>query len=221
MAKKSKKRPKLSLNLSGRRVAAVAGIVGGLAAVGAGIFLYKEKTTPRPEYDELIKDGDFSIRQYPELLIAETVVTGVADRKQAQNDGFRRLADYIFAKSREGEEIAMTAPVLCDKPQPDETLGNVSDGWRMRFIMPEGYTRETLPPPPAGVTITELPSRRVAAVKFAGLWSDVNLEDEEAQLRGWLAERDEGEAGKAEYAFYDAPMIPGPLRRNEVLIPLA
>ncbi len=27
--------------------------------------------------------------------------------------------------------------------------------------------------------------------------------------------------GEAEYAFYDAPMVPGPLRRNEVLIPVA
>jgi len=218
MAAKTKERPRFT----GKQVATGAVVaVGAIAAIGAGIFFAKDKSTPRPDYDTLSEDGDLSIRHYPELVIAETVVTGVEDRKQAQNDGFRMLADYIFAKSRDGEKIAMTAPVLCDRPATDETLGDVSAGWRMRFIMPEGTTRETLPSPPEGVTLTELPARRVGAIAFSGLWSDANLEEEEGALRAWLMDSGETEAGKVEYAFYDAPMIPGPLRRNEVLIPLA
>ena len=43
----------------------------------------------------------------------------------------------------------------------------------------------------------------------------------EAQLREWIAVRGLGPAGEAEFAFYDAPMVPGPLRCNEVLIPIA
>jgi hypothetical protein len=40
-------------------------------------------------------------------------------------------------------------------------------------------------------------------------------------LRAWLAGQGIVPEGEAEFAFYDAPMVPGPLRRNEVLIPVA
>jgi hypothetical protein len=43
----------------------------------------------------------------------------------------------------------------------------------------------------------------------------------EARLRDWIATQRLMPSGEAEFAFYDAPMIPGPLRRNEVLIPVA
>jgi hypothetical protein len=42
-----------------------------------------------------------------------------------------------------------------------------------------------------------------------------------ARLETWIAQQGLKRAGEPEYAFYDAPMVPGPLRRNEVLIPIA
>jgi hypothetical protein len=216
MANKAK-----SVRITGKQAAGAAAVVAGVAAIGAGLFLFKDKTSERPHYTALIEDGDFSIRAYPPLLVAETVVTGIADRKKAQNDAFRTLADYIFAKSRDGEKIAMTAPVLVDRPVAGAAMPHdASDGLRMRFVMPREYAREDLPEPPEGVTISELPARRVAAVAFSGRWTDASLQEEEAELRAWLEEREEGAAGQVEYAFYDAPMIPGPLRLNEVLIPI-
>ena len=214
MATKTKKRPRIS----GKQVAGVAAVVAGVAAVGAGLFFVKDKTTPRPDHDTLREEGDLSIRQYPTLLVAETVVA-TTDRVEAQSKGFTTLADYIFAKSRDGEKIAMTAPVLIDRP---DVGGELDDGrgWRVRFVMPEGHTRETLPPPPQGVEIVELPARRVGVAEFSGRWSDDNLQAEESELRRWLEGHDEHNAGLVEYAFYDAPTIPPPLRRNEVLIPL-
>lgn len=219
MASKTSERPRIS----GRQVAGATAIVAGaVAAIGAGIFFAKDKRTPRPDYETLDEDGAFSIRDYPPLLVAEALIEGVTERKDAQDRAYHLLSDYISAKSRGGETIAMTAPVLCDLAGPgDATKDDVSAGFRMRFIMPQGYTRETLPPPPEGVTIAELPARRVGAIAFSGLWSNANLEEEEAELRAWLVERGEEEMGRAEYALYDAPLIPGPLRRNEILISLA
>ena len=49
-------------------------------------------------------------------------------------------------------------------------------------------------------------------------------EDDDAQedrLRGWLAKRGVKSNGEPEYAFYNSPMIPGPLRRNEVWLALS
>ena len=207
--------------MSGRHVVAGAALVAGITAIGAGVFLAKAKGAQKPDYDVQAADGAFEIRHYPPLLLAETLVTDAHDRKQALEKGFRMLADYIFAKSRKGEKIAMTAPVLSDHQQGATTRsGDARPGWRVRFIMPHSYTRESLPPAPVGIDITELPSRRVAVVRFAGLVSDKMLAEKEDALRHWLGERGEAKSGAAEYGFYDAPFIPGPLRRNEVLVPL-
>jgi hypothetical protein len=206
--------------ISGRQAAAGAALVAGVAVIGAGIFFARDKSVERPDYDVLVAEDDFEIRQYPPLLLAETVVTSARDRKQALDRGFRMLADYIFAKSRPGEKIAMTAPVLSDHQPGNDQSATDEHGWRVRFIMPRAYTRDSLPPAPAGIDIMDLPCRRVAVVRFAGLASDAVLQEKEAALRHWLDTRGESDTGKVEYAFYDAPFIPGPLRRNEVLVPL-
>jgi hypothetical protein len=84
------------------------GMLAG-AAVGATVFgaaalyYFREKATPGPEYRVLSSDGDLEIRAYPEIVVAETVVRG--PRKEALREGFRILADYIFAMSRDGEAL--------------------------------------------------------------------------------------------------------------------
>jgi DNA gyrase inhibitor GyrI len=185
----------------------------GLAVVGAAAAYAQYRQTEQPDYAVLGTDGDFSLRDYPALVVAEVSHSG--NRERASGASFRRLAAYIFAQDRPagGEKIAMTAPVLQDETAPGE--------WRMRFVMPSKYSLETLPPAPADITLTETPARRMAAVRFSGNGSARDLALMEARLRDWM--RGEGlmPAGEAEYAFYDAPMVPGPLRRNEVLIPVA
>lgn len=185
----------------------------GLAAIGAAAVYANYRQTEQPDVALVRADGDFAIRDYPPLLVAEVSHTG--SRERASGPSFRRLAAYIFAADRPagGERIAMTAPVLQDEPRPG--------AWRMRFVMPSRYTLATLPPAPADITLTELPARRMAAVRFSGDGGRRDLALMEARLRDWMARQGLSPAGEAEYAFYDAPMIPGPLRRNEVLIPVA
>ena len=185
----------------------------GIAAIGAAAAFAQYRQTEQPDYLVLRDEGDFSLREYPALVVAE--VSNAGTRESASGASFRRLADYIFAKDRPegGEKIAMTAPVLQDEPRPGQ--------WRMRFVMPSKYTLDTLPPAPSDITLTETPARRMAAVRFSGNASARDLALMEARLRDWMREARLMPAGEAEFAFYDAPMIPGPLRRNEVLIPIA
>lgn len=185
----------------------------GIAAVGAAAAFAHYRQTEQPDYLVLRSEGDFALRDYPALVVAEVSNTG--SREGASGASFRRLAAYIFAKDRPagGEKIAMTAPVLQDETRPGE--------WRMRFVMPSKYTLDTLPPAPADITLTQTPARRMAAVRFSGNASERDLALMEARLRDWMREQGLMPAGEAEFAFYDAPMIPGPLRRNEVLIPVA
>ena len=180
------------------------------AVAGAGYYLARERRIEKPDYALLDSDGDFELRDYPPLLSADARVAG--GRKDALGKGFRILADYIFAKSRPGAPIAMTAPVMSDP------AGEA--GWRTRFLMPSSFTRQTLPAAPAGVAIVEIPARRVAAMRFAGVAGDATLAAEERALRRWIADNDFIVQGPAEYAFYNSPMIPGPLRRNEIWIPV-
>ena len=182
----------------------------GLVAVGGAIAYAQYRDTEKAPYDVLFADGDFEVRQYAPMIVAE--VTHIGDRQRASGASFRRLAAYIFAEDRPagGESIAMTSPVLQEETAKDE--------WRMRFVMPSQYTIENLPKPPQDITLTEVPRRRVVAVRFSGNAKMADLVVMEARLTDWIKAEGLTPIGSYEYAFYDAPMVPGPLRRNEVLI---
>ena len=203
----------------------IAGGLGVLAlgAAAAGWAQYRSIETP--DFDEIAADGDFSVREYAPMVVAEVTHTG--DRSKSLNAGFRRLAAYIFAEDRPGTKIAMTAPVMQDQHQEIAMTapvlqdgGEGAGGWRTRFVMPADYTMETLPQPPSDITLTEVPRRRIAAISFSGSATSKDLAEKEEALRAWMAARKLIAAGPVEYAFYDAPMVPPQVRRNEVMIPV-
>jgi hypothetical protein len=200
-----------------------AAAVGAALVGGALVYYLREKQTEEPDYRVLATDGDFQIREYPAMTVAETVVFG--PRRNALSQGFKVLAGYIFAKDRDGEKLPMTVPVMQDAGDPmasdppmfdDELEG----GWRTRFVMSEGRSAADLPKPSDGVELVELEPRRVGVVSFAGRPGDRGLAEQEDRLRGWLARRGEASEAEPEYAFYNSPVIPGPLRRNEVWLGL-
>ena len=197
----------------------------GAALIGGAAFYYlRERQTGEPDFRPLESDGDYQIRDYPAIIVAETVVDG--PRRHALDQGFRTLADYIFARSRDGEKLEMTVPVMQDSGDPmasDPPLfdDELEGAWRTRFVMPAGRNPDDLPEPPDGVTLVELPPRKVAVVSFSGIASDRLLAEQADRLRGWLARRGDMISAEPEYAFYNSPMIPGPLRRNEVWLALS
>ena len=113
-------------------------IFGGVAvaaAAAAGGWYLRERATERPNHRAIMTEEAFELRAYPAALVAETVRTG--PRVAALMEGFEALADYVLARSRKGERIAMTAPILSDRAEPA--------GWRTRFFMPGKWTAATLP----------------------------------------------------------------------------
>ena len=201
-----------------------AAAVGAALVGGALVYYLREKQTEEPDYRVLATDGDFQIREYPPMTVAETVVFG--PRREALSAGFGALANYIFAKDRDGEKLPMTVPVMQDAGDPmasDPPLFDdaLEGGWRTRFVMPADRDRGELPEPATGVELVEMEARRVGVVSFAGRPDDRDLAEQEDRLRGWLARRGEASEAEPEYAFYNSPVIPGPLRRNEVWLGLS
>ena len=127
-----------------------------------------------PQYKIIMKDGDFELRDYAPYIVAEVVIEG--DRDSAVNAGFRVLAGYIFGGNTSQSKIAMTAPVTQSKGEKIEMTAPVTQtgngsSWVIRFMMPQTYTMSTLPKPDdERITLKQIKSRRVAVLKFSGLW---------------------------------------------------
>jgi DNA gyrase inhibitor GyrI len=208
-------------------------VLAGLALVLALIallgFVFVVQNVEQPDYAVVVADNAFEVRDYPPLVVAEVTTSG--ERREALGDGFRPLARYIFAREREGQGIAMTAPVQQRRVADDEKIAMTvpvvqsragDDAWRVQFVMPSAYRIEDLPVPAnAAVSLREVPRRRVAAVRFSGRADDALLAEQEARLRDWMAQRGLTPSGQPPlYAYYNDPLTPGFLRRNEIMFHL-
>jgi DNA gyrase inhibitor GyrI len=202
----------------------------GLAAIGAVVAHSQSRETEEPPFTVIAEEGGFQVRDYGPIVVAEVTHNGT--RRQASSRSFQRLAAYIFAQDRPegGEAIAMTSPVIQERVASDEKIAMTAPviedqtgagEWRMRFVMPAKYTLATLPPAPADITLTEVPARRMATVTFNGYGSADDLAMMEAQLTRWMEQQGLTPVNGFEYAFYDAPMVPGQYRRNEIMVEIA
>lgn len=202
----------------------------GLAAAGGAVAYAQYRDIEKPAYEVVMADEAFELRQYEPMIVAEVTHTGT--RRNTSGKSFRRLAAYIFGNDRPdgGEEIAMTSPVMSERVDQNEPIAMTSPvvseqtnqgEWRTRFVMPSKFTMETLPTPPSDIALTQVPGRRMAAVRFNGNAPDRELAKMEAALGDWITQQGLTRVGSVEYAFYDAPMIPGPMRRNEVMVEVA
>ncbi len=187
--------------LTGLGVVAVA-IVGG--------WVLYMRSIDQPAFEIVRKDGSIEIRDYGALTVAE--VTRSGDREGAVRAGFGPLARYIFAKDRQGEKIAMTAPVTQQRGADADTT------WLVHFIMPQGKDISSLPQPATeDVRLLMLPPTRRAVIRFSGRANDQMIKSNEKRLLTWLQAQGYTTNGPAVYAYYDDPLTPGVFRRNEVM----
>ncbi len=176
-------------------------------------------------YSVVEQVDNFELRRYQPNIVAETLVEG--DFSEVGNEGFRRLAGYIFGKNRKQQSIDMTAPV---SQEPDSEkiamtapVSQEAEGgkWRITFTMPAEYTMETLPLPlDDRVILKQEPGRLMAAIQYSGTWSRDRYQEREASLKSFIDEHGLKAVGEPVFARYNAPYTLWFLRRNEVLIPV-
>jgi len=166
--------------------------------------------TEKQKYRVVLKDAELEIRYYPSATMA-TIYSKGTNYKGVANNGFRKLAGFIFGGNEEKKGISMTAPVRM----------NMSDkGSEMSFVMPEKYNESTLPKPnDASIRIHKSAPQYVAVISFSGYATDEKIQSYKHQLEQILAKRNIKITGDYNFLGYNAPyQFIG--RTNEVIIPI-
>ena len=196
-----------------------------VSSVGCTVFGIR--TAEEAGYEVLGEYGQFEIREYKELVIAETSVD--ARYEEAGNIAFRRLFAYISGKnvskakidmttpvmakegaSIDGEKVAMTTPVLGERQE---------QGWRYVFILPGSYSIETAPVPSDPlVTLAVMPKKKVAVIRYSGSWNEESMRQKSKELVNWSRTNGLKPESKPRSAGYDPPWTIPFLRRNEIMI---
>ena len=193
-------------------------IIGGIAA---GPIISRVE---QPGYTVTVSEGSIEIRNYGPMIAAEAEVKG--ERKAAIQEGFRLIAAYIFGANKPNAKIAMTAPVqqqsaqkiAMTAPVTQQTDGN---SWTVRFIMPSGWTMESLPAPnDPRVTLKPVPAKRMVAIRFSGTPNDDLIQVKTDELRKYALEHKLSTIGEPLLAFYNPPWTLPIFRRNEIMFEL-
>ncbi len=184
-------------------------IVSVLLVAGVSLALWGCKTSrsgyESAPYSVTLKDGDYELRDYPELTIVETSMT---DANAGESSGFRKLFGYITGKNQNQESIAMTTPVFIS-----------DDRRKMAFVLPaKSASGQTPSPLDSSLSIKTIPAGRFAVLRFSGGRSSTLEAESLSLLRTWIAKKGLTATGSPIYGYFDPPWTPGFLRRNEVML---
>jgi effector-binding domain-containing protein len=106
----------------------------------------------------------------------------------------------------------MTTPVF---------MGAGGEARKMSFVVPTEVAKKGAPAPNASdVKVEQLPAGRWAVFRFNGASTPANAEAALAKLREWMKAQQLTSSGNPVTAYFDPPWTPGPVRRNEVMLPL-
>ncbi|MFT4678650.1 MAG: hypothetical protein ACI84C_001988 [Flavobacteriales bacterium] len=180
-----------------------------LAAIAQTIVSKSTAKTKTIEYKTLAQKNGFEIREYPELLVASTVLNG-STYSDNSSSGFRKIASYIFGGNSANQQIAMTSPVQME----------MSSEPTMSFFMPSDVESMDLPIPNRDdVSVHVQASKIVAVVEFSGWASDEVLSQQFSALKSRLIEESIEFEDTYSYLGYNPPyqLIN---RKNEIIIPL-
>jgi hypothetical protein len=207
-------------------------LVGGLllagSMVGLAYWQLSRLFTETPDYDVERRFDGFEIRRYHTRVVAETTIAG-AGWDDALEEGFRRLAGYIFGGNAGEQKLAMTAPVNA-APATAEKIAMTApvnarsegDALVVTFTMPKERDLGSLPAPLDGrVRLREQAGGRVAALRSRGRYTAERIEALQAELLRRMQRAGQAPAGVPSFAGYDAPSTLPFLRRLEIWVPVA
>jgi len=173
-------------------------------------------------YEVVESSENIEIRDYPPMIVAEVLIA--ENREESMNKGFRVIADYIFGNNYSAKNISMTVPVIQQKNEKIAMTAPVSqqldgENWKISFLMPSGYSMETIPKPNNNdIKLKKIEERRFAVIRFSGLGRDDSLKTQTEKITEFIATRKLSVISSPIYAFYNPPWSIPFLRRNEVMV---
>ena len=185
---------------------------------------YFASNVEQAEYVVAQKGNGYEVRTYASHIVAETSVSG--SYQEALNEGFRIIAGYIFGGNVGKQKVAMTAPVT-EQVSAEKiamtapvTTSAADGGTRtVAFVMPKGYTLDTLPVPnDSRVKLVSRPERTMAVLRFSWYRTTARVQKKEAELLLLLKRDGITIKGTPIYAGYNAPWTPPWMVRNEVMV---
>jgi hypothetical protein len=192
-----------------RKIMIYAGVVAVLALTYSVWKLTARGAYESAEYTVRDSAGPFETREYLDLILA---TTNMRVESQGKDGSFVRLFRYISGANDRETRIAMTTPVFMEAGDTDGQMG---------FVVPRKVTEQRVPEPTSdSVRIRKRVGGRFAVIRFAGRTEGDSFAKVENKLRNWMNDQGLIGDGAAEFAGYDPPGTPGPLRRNEILIRL-
>ena len=120
-----------------------------------------------------------------------------------------KLFRFIDGQNERAEKISMTTPVIVEHGEKESS---------MSFVMPETTLAKGLPKPKGEVKLDQIPSVKIAALRFSGVSNGKQEAEQLARLQAWMNQEKLTPELTPLFAFYDPPWTLGFMRRNEVLI---
>ncbi len=166
--------------------------------------------TEKQKFRVVFKDAELEIRYYPAATMA-TIYSESTNYKGVANNGFRKLAGFIFGGNKEKQGISMTAPVRMNMSEK---------GSEMSFVMPDKYDEHNLPKPnDASIHIHQSTPQYAAVISFSGYATDEKITSYKNKLTDILNSRKIKILGAYNFLGYNAPyQFIG--RTNEISIPV-
>jgi hypothetical protein len=182
-----------------------------------------------PKYELVSKAKGYEIRQYAPRIVAEVEVSGTY--KDSLNQGFRKVADYIFGNNSVKGSISMTAPVLHEKQPASEKISMTAPvlhekagekgTYKLAFVMPSKYTMDTLPKPNnPDISLRPVPQKKYAVRTYGGYATEGKVERETNKLLDALKQDSLATVGTPVSAQFNPPWTPPFMRHNEVMVEL-
>lgn len=168
-----------------------------------------------PDYTVVDRQAAFEIRDYAPYSTCTAAMAGSEDPFGA-GTSFNTLAEYTFGENDSKESLSMTTPVA---------ISRGADGsQQMSFVLPGSLDASSAPAPISPrVILSDVPTKRVAAVEFPGFATDGEVSrvlsalQQELRLAGLAPVED----GVYTLLQYNPPYTLPFLRKNEIIIDLA
>jgi len=196
----------------------VTGAISGLAAL-AGWRYYRSHATERVDYKTLWLHDDIELRQYPAVVVAETVADSASEARS-------RLTSYLAGANEAKAAIPATTPIrthtepleLATPTQQESS----TDRSRVGVYLPQSYSPKTAPSPDDSSVVLTVETPRTVAVRPVRLYPRVDrFEQATARLRSTIVDSELVAVGSPFVLSYDNAVLGSLTGRAEVGVEIA